>query len=126
MRQIKGRAASRAARPHGWLLDTRAKLTFVNSLSCPKLAERQTLPLTITIRQFSQPRRVVSRQCTRLEQSSVVPCFVRGCRVRNSRGAGPCGWARFQFLPIRTAHDYTCAPEGGSWSWRGSLASCKR
>jgi hypothetical protein len=27
------------------------------------------------------------------------------CRVRNWRGAGPCGWARFQFLPIRTAHE---------------------
>src|ERR1019366_4371447 len=27
------------------------------------------------------------------------------CRVRNWRGAGPCGWARLQFLPIRTTRE---------------------
>src|SRR5450759_3304209 len=35
---------------------------------------------------------------------SVSPRF-NHCRVRNWRGAGPCGWARFQFLPIRTTRE---------------------
>ena len=30
---------------------------------------------------------------------------LRPIQAKNWRGAGPCGWARFQFLPLRTARE---------------------
>src|SRR5450759_1086296 len=54
-----------------------------------------------------------SRRSGELMRLSPMPRPKRGslvsrkedCRVRNWRGAGPCGWARLQFLPIRTTRE---------------------
>src|SRR5450759_4300736 len=44
------------------------------------------------------PKNALMRRCCLIHLKN-------SCRVRNWRGAGPCGWARLQFLPIRTTRE---------------------